>query len=312
MIKLLASRLLQHLAATPVARPAVALVARLGRSGLISPGTANHATQVLAEHLDARLRTFDVEIALAGSSVFAVACDLRYHGYRELFFTRQLPAQARLAINLVTRRAPLVDAVVDVGSNVGLFAYAAAAAGARRVEALEPIPRLADLVRDNARANGWAHIVHVHELVAGAEEGTTEFFVLRSDTESTMVPERAASQDVRERIQRQVVRLDRFCERQRIDPSRAMFKIDVEGAETDVIAGLGPLVERADAPELLIELLGRTLQAGAIEQLCGIGYRVHYLAPAGPVRVRTGAEFAPHQHLSSWDFFVTKRELPEF
>jgi hypothetical protein len=42
---------------------------------------------------------------------------------------------------------------------------------------------------------------HVRRFLAGAKEGTTELFVLRSDTESTMVPERAARQDVRERIE---------------------------------------------------------------------------------------------------------------
>ena len=218
--------------------------------------------------------------------------------------------QDRLALTLIATRARDGNAVFDVGSNAGIFAYAAAAAGAPRVYAFEPIPRLAALLRANAASNHWGETVRVHQEVVGAEDGTAQFFVLWPDTESTTMAQRVVDRELREELSVPIVRLDRFCEREGVDPRRAVFKIDVNGTEMAALAGLGGFLDLPQAPDIVIELLAESLQQGAIEQICLRGYQVYYLAPGGPIRVQTGADWFPHQDLLYWDFLLTKRGFP--
>jgi FkbM family methyltransferase len=290
---------------------ALSAAARLGRAGIISTNSAVRCAGILAADLGDESATFVGEVWLDDQGRHArLACDLRYEQYRLLFLTSRSLLEDRLALMLIAMRARCADAVFDVGSNAGIFAYAAAAAGAQRVFAFEPIPRLATLLRENAARNTWGATVRVHQEIVGGEDGTTQFFVLWPDTESTMMRQRAADRELLEELSVPIVRLDSFCQREGVDARRAVFKIDVNGTEMAALAGLGGLLDLPEAPDLVIDLLAQSLEQGAIEQLCARGYQIYYLSPGGPVRVHTGAGWLPHQDLLHWDFFLTKREFP--
>ena len=304
----LAIDVLHRLADTAAAAPALRLLSRVGPARIHLPHVET-AAAILASQLDGDTSTFSRVVAFDSGGRARIGCDLHNDAYRCMFFSGHIPPDDRVAVDLIARRATAVDAVIDVGSNAGVFAYAAALAGARRVFAFEPVPRLAALLRRNTAANDWDSVIDVREELVGADEGTVQFFVTRHDSESTGAEERAAVLDVEAEISRPMVRLDSFCRREGIDPSRAIFKIDVEGCELAVLHGLGSALAGVDAPEMLVELLGESIQRGAIEDLCARGYQVFYLAADGPIHVRTRAEFEPRQDLLRWDFFLTKRGL---
>ena len=310
-MKSAAAALLGGIAATPLARPALWAAVRLGRAGVVPPGLSIRASQILASALGDDARTYMAEVSVDAGRSFHLACDLRYEQYRRLFFGSRSLDNDRLTLDLMKSRMADVDAIFDIGANAGIFAYAAAAAGARRLYAFEPIPRLAALLRANVERNGAGEAVRVHQELVGSEEGTASFFQLSSDVESTMIAQRAADREVVEEMKVPIVRLDAFCAREGIDPCRAFFKIDVEGNEMEALAGLDSVLDRADAPDIVLELLGPSLQQGAIERIAARGYQVHYLAPGGPIRVYSGTDWSPHQDLSCWDFFLTKRGLPQ-
>jgi FkbM family methyltransferase len=310
-MKSAAAGLLGRIARTRLAGPALRAVGRLGRAGVVPGGAGMRAARILSAPLGDAASTMLTGVTLdQGSRPLALACDLRFEQYRQLFFTAGAIATDRQALRLMRSRVADVDAVFDVGANAGVFAYAAAAAGARRVFAFEPIPRLASLIRENAERNGAGATVRVRSELVGAEDGTASFYRLSSDMESTMLAARAADRDVVEELTVPVVRLDTFCAREGLDPCRVFFKVDVEGNEMAALAGLDAVLARADAPDIITELLGASIQDGAIDRLAARGYQIFYLLPEGPIQVRTSADWSPRQNLSCWDFFLTKRGLP--
>lgn len=136
--------------------------------------------------------------------------------------------------------------VVDVGANVGLHTvfFARRVAPGGRVFALEPEPSNYEYLVRNVQRNGVS-CVETAMLAAGSREGALTLHLTAGAAGGhSAAPVGSASIEVR------VVRLDSFLEPRvsRVD----LVKIDVEGFETQVLAGMADILER-DRPILLIE-----------------------------------------------------------
>lgn len=129
--------------------------------------------------------------------------------------------------------------VADVGANIGLLtlimAWAAGPGG--KVIAFEPeaIPRANLEKMRHLNGLSW---VEVRDQAVGAEAGQLTFHVSDIIGHSSLyaLPETEGSRE----IQVEVVRLDAVAPAQRMD----VVKIDVEGAELDVLAGMSGLIAK--------------------------------------------------------------------
>ena len=168
------------------------------------------------------------------------------------------------------------DCVMDVGANIGLFALEAARRGAR-VHAFEPLPAIFAALEANARGDSK---IRAHNLALGAQAGQATFaYFRRVSSLSTRFPERIASHaaagvaavlddenlaprfgwfrrapaGLREIIVAVLVRAFMqprpvSCRVETLSHARQtlhigaidLLKIDVEGAEWDVLCGIGP------------------------------------------------------------------------
>jgi FkbM family methyltransferase len=142
---------------------------------------------------------------------------------------------------------------VDVGANVGWFSMAVAAhRPSSTVWAVEPLPATADRLAANVAAAELAHVV-VHRVLLGAAAGTAE---LVATVDSAFAHVSGAGRTTRTgrrepTVACPVTTLDRLwaaAGRPRVDA----VKIDVEGAEPEVLAGAGTLL-RACGPVLVVE-----------------------------------------------------------
>lgn len=125
----------------------------------------------------------------------------------------------------------------DVGANVGFFSLIGARlVGAEgRVYAFEPAPGNAAAVRENAALNGLSQI-EVIESAVGAERGR-ERLLLVEDLSWSHLESQGWHPRTDTTLEVDVVTIDDLVAEGRIRPPDVV-KIDVEGSEIDVLAGM--------------------------------------------------------------------------
>jgi FkbM family methyltransferase len=122
------------------------------------------------------------------------------------------------------------DTVIDVGANIGVFAIVQARRGAR-VICFEPHPGAFANLLQNLELNGIGSQVIPVNAAVSAHEGTASLVM-----ESGSVSAHLGSPGDGEYVLVNTVRLDGELERLGIRTAD-LLKIDVEGAELDVLAG---------------------------------------------------------------------------
>jgi len=167
------------------------------------------------------------------------------------------------------------DHVWDVGANIGYIALVAARiVGPRgRVVAFEPDARCAAAIRTNAALNGLVSI-EVLEAAASDRSGTAELVVVR-DRLWTRLASVGDHELGERRVPVRTVALDDVD-----GPPPAVVKIDVEGAELDVVAGMTRLLRDA-RPLVICEMHGRNVEFCAA--MSAAGYVVSNLDGPEPV-----------------------------
>ncbi len=147
------------------------------------------------------------------------------------------------------------DVVVDAGANVGFFTIRLARRlqrlGGGRIHAFEPIPENALRLAHNVEANGVGDIVRIHECALGAFEGRVDFHRQNEYGATTgnaaMIGASMSTLDAD--MDAEVTTLDAFAERENLT-SCALLKLDVEGAELEVLRGGEATIARLRPPIL--------------------------------------------------------------
>jgi FkbM family methyltransferase len=171
--------------------------------------------------------------------------------------------------------------VVDVGANTGLFSLLAA----RRhhtvaVHAIEPVPRVYDLLSANVLRNGVPN-VSCHRLALSDREGTVSMYVPREDVPimASMLPD---WREDSERVDVAAQSLDSFVRslESRVD----VLKVDTEGTEPLVLAGGLETLAR-HRPFVICEVLAAGRTADDLTALMtGVDYEMFRLEEDGPRR----------------------------
>jgi len=148
---------------------------------------------------------------------------------------------------------------LDIGANVGAYTLLLGhwVGGDGTVFAFEPSPAAFDGLSRHIELNGLCGVVRPLRTAVGAQEGAAPLRVDVASGESRLVgPTECAPAETRGRapatIATPVTTIDRFCARERIQPS--FVKIDVEGWELDVLRGARETIRRASALALFVEL----------------------------------------------------------
>lgn len=164
------------------------------------------------------------------------------------------------------------DQVWDLGANVGVFSFAAAARGGS-VLAVEPDPFLAGLLRRSARLQENRELdVEVLSVAMSSRFDLATFAIAergRASNSLLEVRSRVTAGGVRDRLTVPLLTLDMLAS-VRTPPS--FLKIDVEGAELDVLTG-GRVVLEERRPLVYLEV-GREDQEEAGRRLGLAGYRL--------------------------------------
>jgi FkbM family methyltransferase len=135
---------------------------------------------------------------------------------------------------------------VDVGASVGLHTLALARAVGQtgRVDAFEAAPGLQPYLQRTLAVNGLGQ-VHLHNMAVGAKDGTASFQVARTIGHSSLYE--LGDDEVRDQVTVQLRQLDSVSG---VMAPIDLIKIDVEGAELDVIRGAKKIL--SGSPECVV------------------------------------------------------------
>jgi FkbM family methyltransferase len=197
--------------------------------------------------------------------------------------TSEPPVQRELA-----RRLERGGVFYDVGANVGFFSLLAARLVGDRghVCAFEPHPRNAAAIADNARLNGMSQ-VRVFDVAIGASARRDELLMTEWDGGAALSNLPLGPSAAVARTEVEVVPLDEFVPARGL-PEPTFVKIDVEGAELEVIEGMTRTITRCK-PVLLYEVddgddqTFRRRWAELDDRVRALGYEVLHLESAYPM-----------------------------
>jgi FkbM family methyltransferase len=201
--------------------------------------------------------------------------------------------------------------VADVGANHGYYTLLMAdLVGAEgRVAAVEPNPRMADLLRRSVAINGFAERVEVYEEAASDCDDQTIWMKLPANEPKNAHrvsgpdgPATAGDETIQVRAARLATVLTQW---DRLD----FAKIDVEGAEETAIAGLMPILER-DKPQVVLEFNAERCAEPRrlIERLQAVYDRIRFIdvdAEAHDVDFERLFDPAPHE---DWLLFLSEQD----
>jgi FkbM family methyltransferase len=185
--------------------------------------------------------------------------------------------------------------VVDVGANVGMYTLIAArlVGQAGRVISFEPTPRTFAILKDNIQVNGLLETgrVEFHAVAIADRIGTARFGVYTANNgHNTLFP---AGGDAKV-IDVATTTLDAaLADVPRVD----VIKIDAEGAEPLIWAGMSATLARNPGIRIFVEFAPALLErggrdpAGFLAQIQGDGFHVHLVDDVtGAIRTGTHAQ----------------------
>ena len=191
----------------------------------------------------------------------------RHHRYVNGYWTGvyEIGLQQALA-----RELKKGDVFYDLGANAGFFSLLAAKliGPQGRVFAFEPLPENIESIKEQIIINSLDFCELIPKAVSD-RSGEIAFAAAHHASLGSINVQR--ENDVKEVLTVETVSLDEFV----LDHPRPDFiKIDVEGAEADVLTGAGTLLKSEDAPVLLIELHGRDKARKVEAILDSCGYQI--------------------------------------
>jgi FkbM family methyltransferase len=174
----------------------------------------------------------------------------------DALFFRQLVYESEVFVVLESR-LPRYDAIIEIGANVGVYTvyFATACHEGQAIFAFEPSPKAFGRMKQNLALNG-AGRVQAFNMAVSNHAGRVPFFEPAGHlTNGSLKRDFAAffSDDVATST---VEAVDgRFLAELLVSYKRPLIKIDVEGAEADVLHGLADVIGTW-RPDLVIEVLG--------------------------------------------------------
>ena len=164
------------------------------------------------------------------------------------------------------------DLFLDVGSNIGSYTVLAAGAVGSRAIAVEPIPATFENLRRNVFLNGLEDCVQLVCKGLGSSDGELRF-TSDLDSENRV----AADAESFGCITVPVTTIDQLCS----EAVPAVIKIDVEGFESQVIAGASKTLSADALLAVVMETNGSGARYGMSDQVLTVEMRRFGFIPCG-------------------------------
>ena len=186
------------------------------------------------------------------------------------------------------RLARTARVFVDVGAYSGVYTLLACTANPQLTAvACEPNPAKVAQLTANLRLNGLTDRVEVVAKALSSRGGRATLEIPTDDSQASL----AAGVRSAERVEVDVTTGDDVLAGRPVD----LVKIDVEGLEPEVVAGMAGVLT-AHRPTVIAECLDQAALDRLRDAMGRLGFdEVYHLPPGGPVRVGDGFRHVRHQ-----------------
>ena len=203
-------------------------------------------------------RCFEWQVRLQNGHTFSVpvrAGDLR--GWEFALAYQWADRSLRSTESELLNRLPLTGRLFDVGANMGLRSLYALSQG-RPVTMFEPNAELRGFTEELMVLNGTRDWV-LENVCVGAERGSVRFYISSSSYLSSLDRDHAGQEGGVRVVDVPMTTIDDYVAEAPDQRSFAVMKVDVEGAEIEVLKGAQRSID-SFRPALLIESFPRHLQ----------------------------------------------------
>ena len=192
------------------------------------------------------------------------------------------------------------DRVIDVGANVGYFTMLAAqmVGDEGAVHAFEPNPRVVSLLHKSVALNGFRRRVRVTDKAVSVQTGSLSFFS-PTDPGNTYEATVVKRDDIPLcSLEVASVSLDDYAVSNAVERVR-LLKIDVEGAEVEVLYGAQQLLRKSRPEAVICEFAPRS---DAEEEWCAL-IAVFAAFDYEPYRLdESGKPIGPNRGVPDWQW----------
>jgi FkbM family methyltransferase len=198
-----------------------------------------------------------VDVVMLRTNVGYVLCASEDHALIAALIERgELEPGTRLLIQRLLRAG---DVFVDVGANVGMHTLAAAQAmrGHGRVFAFEPYGPTTRLLEKTIWVNGFANMVEIYCVAATDGQGERTLYLGPTSGHHSLFPLNKDSVTENAPVKVHATTVDQIMASV---PFANLVKIDVEGAELEVLAGAAALLQRSKEIGIIAEFGGSHLK----------------------------------------------------
>ncbi len=171
--------------------------------------------------------------------------------------------------------------VLDIGANLGYYALmeAVLVGPTGKVYALEPVPSNYRLLKDNVGLNGFDGRIETFPLAVAGSRGRLPIHLSAASNLNTLFPQ-GSRRLTGETVEVETTDLASFlADKRPVD----LIRMDIEGAEVDVLNSLARMDRSIPRPGVLFETHRSQYNDGdrniekPLHELCAGGYRVKYL-----------------------------------
>ena len=172
------------------------------------------------------------------------------------------------------------DIVIDVGAFAGYYSLLASDCGARRVYAIEAHPFLSELCRRTISLNGLEEVITLVKGAAWSKSGETLNLSDAQNHSQSANTSQSAITPLSDGYEVRSIALDDL-----VSETVHVAKIDVEGAEREVWAGMKAIRERCPKLELFVEWdVARSGSHEFLEEILRDGYSLGEVSTQGTRR----------------------------
>jgi len=150
--------------------------------------------------------------------------------------------------------------VLDIGANIGYYPLMEASIVGRngKVFAVEPDPRIIDILKKNIKLNKFDKIIKYYHMAMSDQNGKEEMYLSKKTNLNTFVKSSKDKKSLADRlidkkIQMKVMTVDSFLQNEGVIPD--LIRMDIEGYEVEVISGMRETIKKIHSGfKILFEL----------------------------------------------------------